>query len=317
MSEELKFSEVVEETEESDRFKSDPIEPEELNTPEVGTALISPVQSPEALEVQVRMMKSFTNAVQVYKQFKKALTECTEQGDWLSYKETIQLNSDGALRIAAIPALQLVFEGLKPGSKPDLRYENNEDGTYTAIIEGYVFSQLVPERRLYSFGRCFSDNKFFLRYDPNGNPLPINPRKVEVVEKAFANFYVRAVSKYTGLWHPTKEMLIAGGIDPDQITAIEYKSRKPERDSTNTSIGAVAKLKVLITQISALTGEVPEEILKRVTMFTATDGKTLYVASFGKLTDRWAGSSIPKAEKELKELRGEYDPSIPPETGAA
>lgn len=140
----------------------------------------------------------------------------TRPKDWVLMGETCYLQEYGCARIKALLGFRLPL-----GVPPKITRQELKGEGFAYVCEGWAGSSSLGISD-YFIGARASNEKFFDKFDEDGNRLPVPA--TDVMKAAQTNWLARAVTGLAGLRGLTPDDLKEYGIDPGKIRAVKFQA---------------------------------------------------------------------------------------------
>lgn len=142
----------------------------------------------------------------------QACVRLTKAPDWVVMGEHVYLQESGAERVKGVI-------GFITPSRPE-EQRMVVDGGFAYFFQGWAGSRRFGTVDYFVGGRS-STEKFFDKFDDDGNRLPVD--ELLVRKAAYTNFMNRAICGLAGLRGLTLEDLEKLGVDRNRVRAVQYQ----------------------------------------------------------------------------------------------
>lgn len=236
---------------------------------------------PVASEALVELAAQAERRVEAINKIKQYSLRLTQPGDWVDQNGRPYLQVSGAEKIARLFGISWrIDEPIR---------EELEGGHYIYTYKGY-FSLAGAE--IEAIGSRSSKDPFFKRYIyVNGERKELPPSEIDpgdVKKAAYTNCIGNGITRLLGLRNISYEDLEkVAGIKREQITQIEYRSKKKQDNAPPT-------------ETQEVTGEVSDVRMKKGKTKTGKD-YTLYTVIIDNEQYKTFSESFAKLAKEAKE----------------
>ena len=236
---------------------------------------------PVASEALVELAAQAERRVEAINKIKQYSLRLTQPGDWVDQNGRPYLQVSGAEKIARLFGISWrIDEPIR---------EELEGGHYIYTYKGY-FSLAGAE--IEAIGSRSSKDPFFKRYVyVNGQRKELPPSEIDpgdVKKAAYTNCIGNGITRLLGLRNISYEDLEkVAGIKREQITQIEYRSKKKQDNAPPT-------------ETQEVTGEVSDVRMKKGKTKTGKD-YTLYTVIIDNEQYKTFSESFAKLAKEAKE----------------
>ena len=236
---------------------------------------------PVASEALVELAAQAERRVEAINKIKHYSLRLTQPGDWVDQNGRPYLQVSGAEKIARLFGISWrIDEPIR---------EELEGGHYIYTYKGY-FSLAGAE--IEAIGSRSSKDPFFKRYIyVNGERKELPPSEIDpgdVKKAAYTNCIGNGITRLLGLRNISYEDLEkVAGIKREQITQIEYRSKKNQDNAPST-------------ETQEVTGEVSDVRMKKGKTKTGKD-YTLYTVIIDNEQYKTFSESFAKLAKEAKE----------------
>lgn len=236
---------------------------------------------PVASEALVELAAQAERRVEAINKIKQYSLRLTQPGDWVDQNGRPYLQVSGAEKIARLFGISWrIDEPIR---------EELEGGHYIYTYKGY-FSLAGAE--IEAIGSRSSKDPFFKRYVyVNGERKELPPSEIDpgdVKKAAYTNCIGNGITRLLGLRNISYEDLEkVAGIKREQITRIEYRSKKKQDNAPPT-------------ETQEVTGEVSDVRMKKGKTKTGKD-YTLYTVIIDNEQYKTFSESFAKLAKEAKE----------------
>ena len=236
---------------------------------------------PVASEALVELAAQAERRVEAINKIKQYSLRLTQPGDWVDQNGRPYLQVSGAEKIARLFGISWrIDEPIR---------EELEGGHYIYTYKGY-FSLAGAE--IEAIGSRSSKDPFFKRYVyVNGERKELPPSEIDpgdVKKAAYTNCIGNGITRLLGLRNISYEDLEkVAGIKREQITQIEYRSKKKQDNAPPT-------------ETQEVTGEVSDVRMKKGKTKTGKD-YTLYTVIIDNEQYKTFSESFAKLAKEAKE----------------
>ena len=236
---------------------------------------------PVASEALVELAAQAERRVEAINKIKQYSLRLTQPGDWVDQNGKPYLQVSGAEKIARLFGISWrIDEPIR---------EELEGGHYIYTYKGY-FSLAGAE--IEAIGSRSSKDPFFKRYVyVNGERKELPPSEIDpgdVKKAAYTNCIGNGITRLLGLRNISYEDLEkVAGIKREQITQIEYRSKKKQDNAPPT-------------ETQEVTGEVSDVRMKKGKTKTGKD-YTLYTVIIDNEQYKTFSESFAKLAKEAKE----------------
>jgi transcriptional regulator with XRE-family HTH domain len=236
---------------------------------------------PVASEALVELAAQAERRVEAINKIKQYSLRLTQPGDWVDQNGRPYLQVSGAEKIARLFGISWrIDEPIR---------EELEGGHYIYTYKGY-FSLAGAE--IEAIGSRSSKDPFFKRYVyVNGERKELPPSEIDpgdVKKAAYTNCIGNGITRLLGLRNISYEDLEkVAGIKREQITQIEYRSKKNQDNAPST-------------ETQEVTGEVSDVRMKKGKTKTGKD-YTLYTVIIDNEQYKTFSESFAKLAKEAKE----------------
>jgi len=236
---------------------------------------------PVASEALVELAAQAERRVEAINKIKQYSLRLTQPGDWVDQNGRPYLQVSGAEKIARLFGISWrIDEPIR---------EELEGGHYIYTYKGY-FSLAGAEIEV--IGSRSSKDPFFKRYVyVNGERKELPPSEIDpgdVKKAAYTNCIGNGITRLLGLRNISYEDLEkVAGIKREQITQIEYRSKKNQDNAPST-------------ETQEVTGEVSDVRMKKGKTKTGKD-YTLYTVIIDNEQYKTFSESFAKLAKEAKE----------------
>lgn len=224
----------------------------------------------------------------------------TTHYDWVDQQGKPYLMASGAEKIMPLFGVNLT----------DISYEksvsSDENGQY--YLYKYKGTFFWKGGSIEAIGTCSSRDKFF-GWDSRKKAYKLFAEIDEsnIMKAAYSNMIVNGVTRLLGIRNLTWEQLERFGIDREKVAQIEYNKKEEGNEEEEKK---QKEIEQMLAQLTKGNKELAREYLKKITSFTAKDGKKVEgVDTVKKLTGTRLNIAYNKIKKEYEKNGGNNEHS--------